>query len=655
MGCGHINSGTWQWEYIYKVLVEQAGDGLYMIGIHTGKILFSNQAFASMFGFTTEELEGTCIEDIYLPEDRRRMKSVLRRVIRGEKVVEEFWSETRSGEWICIEMKPGLIELAGNQFVACVARDITRRKRTEQALRNSEKRFRDLYEHAPTAYFSSDMKGRIKLANRAAECLLGYARDSLTDRSVIDLYADTPSGKEKAQRLNQRILAGEEICDEELEMRRFDGSSIWINLTVRLIHDEGGRLVERRAMVVDITAHKRAEKEVQWLAEIGLIINSSLDIKMVYEQFAEEVRKLIPFDRISITSVDTQDGTLTHRYVSGVVIPGWGPGEAQPLPGSTTEMVMQTRTGLLIGEGNVEEMINRFPGLGIEFSGRLRSMVAVPLISNNEANGTLQFRSKSPNAYSESDLALAERVGAQIAGAIGNAQLYAERELAEEALRESERRVRQLATASVRAHEEERQWIALEVHDRISQSLVSVFHQLQKLQYMTRADPSVQPVVQRSSALLQDAIRESQNIMNDLYPAGLDEFGVVPLMEAELSRFQEDTGCRVSFNADAEVMPSQEVGVTLYRIFHEALANIQRHAPGTQNVVVSLTYREMFINLEVQDDGPGFDMEAVTEDNRIGGLMSMQRRAEIIGGSFEVTSKPGEGAIVSICVPIESA
>ena len=481
------------------------------------------------------------------------MKTILGRVIRGEKVVEEFWFETRSGEWVCIEMKPGLIELAGNQFIACVARDITERKRTEQALRKSEERFRDLYEHAPTAYFSVDMNGRIQLANRAAEELLGYARDSLTDRPVFDLYADTPWGMEKAQRLNQRIRAGEEICDEELEMRRSDGGSVWINLTVRLIHDEGGRLLERRAMVVDITEHKRAEGELQRLAEIGQIISSSLDIKMVYERFAEEVRKVIPFDRISITSVDIQDGTLTHPYVSGVVIPGWGPGEVQPLPGSATEMIMQRRSGLLIGEGNAEEMIDRFPGLGIGFSGELRSMVEVPLISNNEANGTLQFRSSSPNAYSERDLALAERVGAQIAGAIANAKLYAERDRAEEALRESERRVREHATAAVRAHEEERQWAALEVHDRIAQSLVSVFHQLQGLQYITRTDPTVQPVVQRSSTLVQEAIRETQNIMNDLYPAGLDEFGVVPLMEAELRRFQEDTGCQVIFDADAEV------------------------------------------------------------------------------------------------------
>ena len=92
MGCEHVSAGTWRWEYIYKVLVEQANDGLYMIGLHTGKILFSNLTFARMFGYTTEELEGTCIEDIHLPEDRHRMKSILGRVIRGERVVEEFWS-----------------------------------------------------------------------------------------------------------------------------------------------------------------------------------------------------------------------------------------------------------------------------------------------------------------------------------------------------------------------------------------------------------------------------------------------------------------------------------------------------------------------------------------------------------------------------------
>ncbi|KKL05944.1 hypothetical protein LCGC14_2600950, partial [marine sediment metagenome] len=105
-----------------------------------------------------------------------------------------------------------------------------------------------------------DMDGTIRMANNTSVEMLGYARHDLVGRSVLDLYADTPAGKDKARRLNQRIEAGEEIRDEELEMRRADGRTIWVSLTVQLIRNRQGQLLGRRGVVVDFTARKRAEE-----------------------------------------------------------------------------------------------------------------------------------------------------------------------------------------------------------------------------------------------------------------------------------------------------------------------------------------------------------------------------------------------------------
>ena len=93
----------------------------------------------------------------------------------------------------------------------------TRRRRAEQALRESEKRYRDLYEEAPNAYFSVGVDGCIKQANRSATKLLGYSLDELIGQPVFDLYADTPNGKAKAQGEFKRFLAGEEHPDTEEE------------------------------------------------------------------------------------------------------------------------------------------------------------------------------------------------------------------------------------------------------------------------------------------------------------------------------------------------------------------------------------------------------------------------------------------------------
>ncbi|HEY55304.1 MAG TPA: PAS domain S-box protein [Dehalococcoidia bacterium] len=133
-------------------------------------------------------------------------------------------------------------------------------KQTKQALQESKERYRDLYEEAPDAYFSVGADGIIQRANRHARELLGYSRGKLVGRPVSDLYADTPNGKVKAEEVFKRFLGGEEIRDQELEMRRGDGSKVWVNLSVRPIRDKEGRVVASRSVATDITEHKKLDQ-----------------------------------------------------------------------------------------------------------------------------------------------------------------------------------------------------------------------------------------------------------------------------------------------------------------------------------------------------------------------------------------------------------
>ncbi|MEW6034230.1 MAG: ATP-binding protein [Chloroflexota bacterium] len=218
-------------------------------------------------------------------------------------------------------------------------------------------------------------------------------------------------------------------------------------------------------------------------------------------------------------------------------------------------------------------------------------------------------------------------------------------------LSKRERQVRELMAACIAAQEEERQWIACEVHDRIAQNLAAAFHQLQVLESMTASSADAHRTALRASTLVRDAIRESRNIMNDLDPPGLTEYGLCHLMNDELHRFQEDRGCQVRFNKRCPTRPSRNVEVTLYRIFHEAMINIKKHAPTASRVVVSIVGQDEAVRLQVQDNGQGFNVEAATQAKRVGGLMSMRRRAAIVGGTFEVTSSPKKGTKLTIVVP----
>ncbi len=255
-------------------------------------------------------------------------------------------------------------------------------------------------------------------------------------------------------------------------------------------------------------------------------------------------------------------------------------------------------------------------------------------------NGTVSVRETFDGLLRQQLLIYARELGEHV---------QKERDL-QDALSEREQQLRKLAAATIAAQEKERQWIAYEVHDRIAQALVSVYQQIQILESMTRGETRFQEVTTRTSRLLKEAINETRNIMNDLHPPVLDEFGLIPLVEEELHHFEAETGIAVHLDADYTARPPRDIEVVLYRIFHEALINIRRHAREAKNVYVHINHSAQGTNLEVQDDGPGFDVAAAAATKRVGGLMSMQHRAEIVGGSFRILSDSSHGTRVMISI-----
>ena len=185
--------------------------------------------------------------------------------------------------------------------------------------------------------------------------------------------------------------------------------------------------------------------EMSIIAEIGRLISSTLDIDEVYERFAAEARKLIPFDRLVVNLIKPQEGTRSCTYVFGLAVPGRKPGDSFPLAQSMDEVLLRTRKGLIIQPKSIEKIADRYPGLISTFEAGARSMMSVPLISRDEVIGGLHFRSKKPNSYTAETLHLAERIGGQIAGAIANAQLFADLKKAEEEQRGNREKAERLA------------------------------------------------------------------------------------------------------------------------------------------------------------------------------------------------------------------
>ena len=278
----------------------------------------------------------------------------------------------------------------------------------------------------------------------------------VTAKSVLNSFCPEDLDKVKKAR-DESLAPGSTGGEAEYRQIRSDGSLHWMHDQWIIITDETGNPVTIEGIVRDITEHKRLEEEqrrdrgsaerlaeeMKVIAEIGRLISSTLDIEEVYERFAAEARKLIPFDSLIVNLKKPQKDTMDIAYASGADIPERRKGDSFPLKGSVSGFAMRTRTGLIV-RADILKKTGRVSTLGINLQAGMRSMMSAPLISRDEAIGALTFRAEKQDAYNEQDLRLAEKIVAQIAGAIANAELFADLKNTEESLRESEGRFRAL-------------------------------------------------------------------------------------------------------------------------------------------------------------------------------------------------------------------
>ena len=283
---------------------------------------------------------------------------------------------------------------------------------------------------------------------------LGYTRDELIGMNNRQ-YEDETTAKKMFQLYRGVYKTGEPIKVLDGEIIRRDGTKKTYEMSVSLIRNLEGKPVGFRGISWDVTERKRAEEalcqseerarqlsqENAIMAEIGRIVSSTLKIEEVYERFAEEVRKLIPFDRVSVNSINPDRASVTIAYTFGVEIRDAQEGTLITMESPFYEDIVNRRSSVLIQTEDESGLAGRYPNFVKHFRAGLRSMIATPLISQDQLIGILHIQSLKPNAYTESDVRLAERVSNQIAGAIANAQLFSERKRAQEALLESEARL----------------------------------------------------------------------------------------------------------------------------------------------------------------------------------------------------------------------
>lgn len=276
-----------------------------------GHILRFNRAAEQLSGYSLAEVKGRLLWDLGLipPEDVPSVKQAFEQLKGNYSLFlnrhENFW-RTKQGALRLIDWtNTALIGANGEaEFLMSTGIDITDRKLAELALKESEERYRDLFENATDLIQSVDAEGHFLYVNRAWKETLGYDEAQVYQMTLFDILH--PDCREHCQALFQKLLAGEKLERVETAFLTATGETVWLegNVNCRF---EDGVMVATRGIFRNITEQKKAAEELerqnrraQLLANLSLKIRESLDIAEILETAVTEIQALLKADRVLV-------------------------------------------------------------------------------------------------------------------------------------------------------------------------------------------------------------------------------------------------------------------------------------------------------------------------------------------------------------------
>jgi PAS domain S-box-containing protein len=566
-----------------------------------------------------------------------------------------------------------------------------RESKTDQAENKHAELFLTLVTNAPIGLSVIAKNGTYKYINPKFIEMFGYTLEEIpTGKKWFEKVYPDPESRKMATTYWIEDMKGAKVG--EIRPRTFtitckDGSEKEVLFRTT-------KLTDGRQLVIyeDITERKQAEEELQrekhavqrlaeereLVAKIGRIISSSLEIDRVYELFAKEVSKAIPFDRISINIIYPENGTVSTAYIAGHDVPGRRAGDIVPLAGTLTEDVMLTGSSLLVQTEEIDKVVARFPLLSPTFRVGFQSLLAVPLISKDKVIGVLHFRSFKPKTYTEADVNLAESIGSQIAGAIANAQLYAEQKRAEEKLKEYsekleervEQRTKDLREAQEQLVRQEKLAVMGQLAGGVGHELRNPLGAIKNAAYflnMVLEEPD--PKVKECLEILEKEVATSERIISSLLDFARPRLpnrrnvDINDVLQKVLSRTTVPENIEVLNELDDALRTILVDPDQLGQIFGNIILNaIQAMPEGGRLVIKSEITYPNWIAVSFSDTGlgiPGDTLERLfeplftTKAKGIGlGLAIVKTLVKGHGGTIEVQSEIGKGSTFTVKLPI---
>ena len=522
------------------------------------------------------------------------------------------------------------------------------RKRAEEALRRERDKAQMYLDVAGVAIVVIDADEKASLVNRRGCEVLGYSQEELIGRNWFDVCVPA-SIREDMRRLFRRLVSGEveptDYYESQVLTRQGDEKVMgWYGTRVT---DEAGNCTGMLASGEDVTERKRAEKNILQRNRVLLALYNVLTSMTQTMEVNEVLREIVTQAGVALSSAYTcimmmqEDGKLevcgedcrnmpalpisAHLYeVAGSII-----ASGEPLVVGDTETAQDTPPALV--------------------NAGIKSYVGMPIKTKDSTVGAMLVHSVRRNAFADS-IRLVAVFANQAAIAIENAQLY-------QVLTAERLQVEKLLSEVLTAQEDERRRVSLDLHDTITQSMYGV------LAYVGAADALLSKSRQgearadlaHAKEALEQTLVDLRRLATDLHPPALERMGLAEALRQHVGKFSRSnktTAC--SFNVQGtsrRLVPAVEIAA--YRIVQEALNNARRHAAATE-LAVQLQFLPEGIELEVSDNGKGFDFSkgiaSKTIDGHLG-LAGMMERAELLGGSLKVQTSPGTGTRLVISIP----
>ncbi|MGD0918093.1 MAG: PAS domain S-box protein [Thermodesulfobacteriota bacterium] len=597
----------WESQELYRSLFEGVPIGLYRT-MPDGEILDANPALIDILGYPDREsLLVVNLADIFVNlEDRKRWETLIER----EGVVRDFEAQFRRHDGTVIWIRDNCHTVRHDDGQALyhegAIQDITERKRAEEALRQSEERYRTLFEESRDVIYITTREGKFTDINRSGVELFGYTKEEMMSMNVDKIYFDPDDRPRFRQEIEQKGFVG----NYEIKFRKKDGKKIDCLISAIVQRANDGSILGYQGIIRDITEQKRAEEQLLKSQQLLAKTFSSL--------------------REAVFIID--DNTV------GIV--DCNPASSEIFGYSREEMIGRNVAFLHVNEAEFKE-----------FRRYLNSAIAEKgFLSNLEFKMKRKDGTVFPTGHNVMPL---EDEQGRRAGWVSVVHDITERKRAEEQLRSSSEQLRALSAHLQSIREEERTLIAREIHDELGQELTGL---KMDLSWLIKRLPAVQEQlvkkVELMLKLIDTTIQSVRRISTKLRPGVLDDLGLTAAIEWQAQDFQTRTMIQCEFRSNLkEVDLDRDRSTTIFRILQETLTNVARHASATR-VNIYLNEAANSLVLIVEDNGRGITEKEILDPKSLG-LLGMRERALVFGGEVKISGAPGKGTTVTFKIPLQ--